>query len=128
MTGKYKNQWQHEQAAGGGALLRRTGPAPVKALAVEPAGAKEQLAASGERLNREIEQRRRTEEALKERLQFERLLSDLSARFINIAPDQVDSEIQSALRQILEFFQVDRCGLVRISPTRYFISDHACRV
>jgi formate hydrogenlyase transcriptional activator len=54
--------------------------------------------------------------ALKERLRFEQLLSNLSARFINLAPDQIDAEVQNALKQILEFFQVDRCGLVRISP------------
>ncbi|MEJ2286090.1 MAG: sigma 54-interacting transcriptional regulator, partial [Desulfobacterales bacterium] len=46
---------------------------------------------------------------------FEGLLFDISARFINIAPDQVDLEIEIALRQILEFFRVDRCGLVRVS-------------
>ena len=57
-----------------------------------------------------------TGEYLLERLQFERLLFDISARFVNIAPDLVDLEIQNALKQILEFFQVDRCGLVRISP------------
>jgi PAS domain S-box-containing protein len=56
------------------------------------------------------------EEDLRERLRFEQLVSDLSARFINIAPDQVDLEIQSSLGQILEFFQVDRCGLIRVSP------------
>jgi formate hydrogenlyase transcriptional activator len=55
---------------------------------------------------------KRAEEDLRERLHFEQLLSDLSARFVNIGPDQVDLEIESALRQILEFFQVDRCGLV----------------
>jgi len=87
-----------------------------KALSAEQARANEQLAASGECLNREIEQRKQTEEILEERLQFERLLFNLSARFINIAPDQVDLEIQSALRQILEFFRVDRCGLIRVSP------------
>jgi PAS domain S-box-containing protein len=65
---------------------------------------------------RENAKNKLAEETLKGRLQFERLLSDLSARFIKIAPDQVDLEIQSALRQILEFFGVDRCGLVRISP------------
>jgi formate hydrogenlyase transcriptional activator len=81
-----------------------------------PTEANEQLVASGERLNREVVQREQTEETLKERLQFEGLLSDLSARFINITPDQVDLEIQSALRQILEFFSVDRCGLIRVSP------------
>jgi PAS domain S-box-containing protein len=64
----------------------------------------------------ENKESRRAEEAMKERLRFERLLSNLSARFINLAPDQIDREIQNALRQILEFFQVDRCGLVRISP------------
>ena len=57
-----------------------------------------------------------TVEGLKGRLYFERLLFDLSARFINIAPDQVDLEIQSSLRRILEFFSVDRCGLIRVSP------------
>jgi hypothetical protein len=44
------------------------------------------------------------------------LLSDLSARFIDIALDQVELEINNALRQIVEFFQVDRCGLIRVSP------------
>ena len=56
------------------------------------------------------------EESLQERLHFEQLLSDLSARFVNIAPDQVDVEIRSALRQVLELFSVDRCGLIRVSP------------
>lgn len=54
-------------------------------------------------------------EGLQKRLHFELLLSDLSARFIDIASDQVDLEIENALRKILEFFQVDHCGLVRIS-------------
>jgi formate hydrogenlyase transcriptional activator len=67
-------------------------------------------------LQQEKANNQQTEEALKERLHFERLLFDLSARFINIAPDQVDLEIESVLGQILDFFQVDRCGLVRVSP------------
>jgi PAS domain S-box-containing protein len=63
---------------------------------------------------------------LEERLRFERLLSNLSARFINLAPDQIDPEVQSALRQILEFFQVDRCGLVRIPQNdAFFRITHA---
>ena len=45
-------------------------------------------------------------------LKFERLISDLSARFINLSPDQVDREIENGLKEILEFFQVDRCGLI----------------
>ncbi|UCD82347.1 MAG: PAS domain-containing protein [Desulfobacterales bacterium] len=103
----------HEEA------LQRSHDEPdrrLKAMTAALARANEQLAASDESLNREIEQRKQTEEALNERLQFEGLLSDLSARFINITPDQVDLEIQGALRQILEFLNVDRCGLVRVSP------------
>ncbi len=65
---------------------------------------------------RDITERKRAEEALGERLQFEQLLSGLSARFVNIPPDQVDSEIEDGLRQILEFFQVDRCALLRLLP------------
>jgi PAS domain S-box-containing protein len=62
--------------------------------------------------------RKQVEQALENRLRFERLLSDLSARFVNIHPDRVDSEIDYGLRQILEFFQVDRAGLMRSLPDR----------
>lgn len=51
-------------------------------------------------------------------LNFEKLISDLSALFVNIPPDQVDVEIEVALKQILDFFQVDRCGLLGITPDR----------
>ena len=65
--------------------------------------------------SQKIHSRQFEKEGLRERLRFEQLLSDLTARFVNIAPDQVDLEIESALRQTLEFFQVDRCDLVRVS-------------
>ena len=64
----------------------------------------------------DITERKQAEEALRERLQFEHLLSSLSARFVNMPPDQVDAEIEDGLRRILEFFQVDRCGLLRLLP------------
>jgi formate hydrogenlyase transcriptional activator len=63
-------------------------------------------------------ERKQVEQSLENRLRFERLLSDLSARFVNIPPDRVDSEIDRGLRQILEFFQVDRAGLMRSLPDR----------
>jgi hypothetical protein len=46
--------------------------------------------------------------SLEELLAFERLLSDLSARFANVAVDQVVAEIESALKQLLEFLGFDR--------------------
>jgi formate hydrogenlyase transcriptional activator len=66
----------------------------------------------------DMTQRKQVEQALENRLRFERLLSDLSARFVNISSDRVDSEINYGLRQILEFFQVDRAGLLRSLPDR----------
>lgn len=63
----------------------------------------------------DVTERKLAEQSLEERLQFEQLLLDLSARFVNIPPDRVDSEIESGLKEILEFFQVDRCALLRLS-------------
>ena len=60
-----------------------------------------------------------SERALVERLRFEELLSGVSARFANIPPDQVDAEIERGLGQVLEFFEVDRVGLLETFP------DHA---
>jgi PAS domain S-box-containing protein len=45
-------------------------------------------------------------------LRFEQMISDLSARFINVPPERLDNEIEHALTMLLEFFQVDRCGLL----------------
>ncbi|MDH4230457.1 MAG: sigma 54-interacting transcriptional regulator [Nitrospirota bacterium] len=53
-----------------------------------------------------------------EHLRFERLISDLSARFVNVGADLADNEIERSLAQILNFFKVDRCALLRISPDR----------
>ena len=57
--------------------------------------------------------RKRSEAAdasLAELLTFERLLANLSARFANASGDQVETEIESALRQLLEFLDFDRGG------------------
>jgi formate hydrogenlyase transcriptional activator len=62
--------------------------------------------------------RKRSQQMLEQRMRFETLITDLSARFVNIAADQVDREIEHALEQVREFFQVDRCALLGISPDR----------
>jgi PAS domain S-box-containing protein len=67
---------------------------------------------------RDVTERKQAEEALGGRLRFEQLLSDLSARFVNIPPDRVDSEIEHGLKQTVEFFRVDRCLLFRTLPDR----------
>ncbi|MFY9941303.1 MAG: sigma 54-interacting transcriptional regulator, partial [Desulfobacterales bacterium] len=74
------------------------------------------LIEANRRLSLEIAQRRQAEEALSERLRFERLLSDLSARFVNLPAEGLDREIEHALEMVIAFFQVDRCALVRTLP------------
>lgn len=67
------------------------------------------------------------DQPLRELLRFERLISNLSARFVNIPPEQIDSEIERGLQQLLEFFQIDRCGLLRAAPdSTTFQITHAC--
>ncbi len=56
------------------------------------------------------------EQALEERLRFERLVSDVSARFVNVPADRLDGEIEKALKLVLDFFHVDRCGLLKSMP------------
>ena len=57
---------------------------------------------------------RTSETLLEEFLTFERLLADLSARFANASGDQVETEIESALRQLLEFLDFDRGAIGKI--------------
>ena len=48
------------------------------------------------------------EASLEDLLSFERLLADLSARFSNVSGDKIGTEVESALRQLLEFLDFDR--------------------
>jgi formate hydrogenlyase transcriptional activator len=69
-------------------------------------------------MNKQIGDQEKIGKALEERLRFERLLSDVSARFVNPSAERLDGEIENALMLVLEFFQVDRCGLIRTSNNR----------
>jgi transcriptional regulator with GAF, ATPase, and Fis domain len=52
---------------------------------------------------------------LEERLRFESLLAETSARFVNLPADQIDGEIESAQRSICEFLDLDRSSLWQVS-------------
>ncbi len=54
--------------------------------------------------------------ASEKRLEFEKFLTDLSARFVALPPEQVDDEIRSALKEVLEFFKIERISLIRLLP------------
>ncbi len=64
---------------------------------------------------------------LENRIRFETLISDISARFVRLPSDTVDREIERALKQVLDFFEVDRCGLLGVHKDKGFVRvTHAC--
>ncbi len=63
----------------------------------------------------EVAERTRIVAELEDRLRFETLLSDLSARFINLPVDEVDKEIEAALGRIVQFLGLDRSTLFQLS-------------
>src|SRR5262249_47930109 len=56
----------------------------------------------------DISERRVTEEAIQFRFRFEKLITSISSRFINLVAGEIDNEINRALRLIGEFDGVDR--------------------
>ena len=59
----------------------------------------------------------RAEDLPDEGVRFERLLADLSARFVNLPPSDVDQEIDRGLQQIVEMLDVDRSSLMEFRTT-----------
>lgn len=70
-------------------------------------------------------------EHLGSRLEFETLISDLSSRFINLPPDEVDREIEDAMRRVCESLGVDLAVLWQwlgaasagIKPTHIYATE-----
>ncbi|MFL5279074.1 MAG: MASE1 domain-containing protein [Myxococcales bacterium] len=63
-----------------------------------------------------IEERKRVQDQLSERLRFEAFLARLSAGFVHAPSDQIDGAIAAALRNLGEFLPVDRVVLLRFEP------------
>lgn len=73
----------------------------------------------------DITGRIKTEEALDKRLAFEKLLSGVSANFINMTADQFDERINYALEAVGRHFKVDRCYIYRFSDnTQTYSCSH----
>ena len=60
--------------------------------------------------------RRAAAQALTERLEFERLLTELSANFANVPSERIHAEIPRALERLLDFLKLDRGALLVIRP------------
>ena len=87
----------------------------VQARTAELVEANEQLVAANAQLEKESERREQAEQTLRERLRFETLLADLSARFVNLPVEQVEGEIQDAQRRICASLDLDRSTLWQLS-------------
>ena len=55
---------------------------------------------------------------LKLHLTFEKLITELSAKFINLPVDRISFEIENGLKEIRNFFELDRCGFFSIYPQK----------
>ena len=55
----------------------------------------------------DVTERKRAEDALQHRIEFEDLITTISTRFINLASDEIDSRIKQAMQEIGEFAGVD---------------------
>ena len=67
------------------------------------------------RLEKQVEERRRAEATLAERLRFEELIAGLSAEFIDVAPTDVGELFDRSLKTIVKFTDVDRVGVFLFS-------------
>jgi hypothetical protein len=57
-----------------------------------------------------------------DRVEFETLISDISARLIAAAPEQVEAVITDALNRVRTHFQAGRCGILRVSEDQTFVN------
>ena len=76
--------------------------------------AQQRLQEANERMQAEMTECKRTEQVLEERLRFETLLAEISARFVNLPADRIDSEIEDAQRRICELLDLDRSTLWQV--------------
>ncbi len=87
-------------------------PVIPKALALpEP----EQLQQVNQELASQINEREQAEATLQQQLDFDRLISSISTRFINLGFDAMDAGIEQALEEIAKFTQVDTSYIMRLS-------------
>jgi PAS domain S-box-containing protein len=63
----------------------------------------------------DVTEQKQAEAALADRLRFETVITDLSARLVTAAPERLDDEINAALERLLGLFQVERAGLLEYS-------------
>ena len=72
----------------------------------------------------DISDRKRTDEQLEERSNFQKLVTAISTKLISLPIDQLDGEILTAQRQICECLKLDVCALWQFTPSGNFVMSH----
>ncbi|MEN1679011.1 MAG: GAF domain-containing protein [Planctomycetota bacterium] len=75
-------------------------------------------------IGRDITELRRAQEALRSKLEFERLVLDISLRFINLPATDIEQGIGEALRRIGEFTGVECCYVYRFDDEQAAEAAH----
>jgi PAS domain S-box-containing protein len=74
----------------------------------------------------DITERQQFERSLLRRLEFERLLSELSTTFISLPVEEIDASIESGLARIGGFLEMDRITILEFSPDlTQLVASHA---
>lgn len=71
----------------------------------------------------DITDQKLAENNLKARIDFEEIITNLSTKFINLATNEIDLEINHALQEIGIFCGVDRSYLFRVSEDKSYIEN-----
>lgn len=81
------------------------------------------LITANAQLRQEISERKRAEDALRYRVEFEKLITTLSTNFIKLSLDEIDAEINNSLETIGKFVGVDRSYVFLFSDKEKKIDD-----
>lgn len=74
---------------------------------------------------RDITERKEAEFELRQRFEFEKMISELSHQFVNVLPDEIDNLIISVLGKIAKSTKIDFAAFVQYSDDqKYFSIDH----
>ncbi len=74
-----------------------------------------ELKLRAEELQSELAGRRKAQESLQYRLELEKIITSISAAFINVDSTRIDQTIIEGLRSIGEFMDVDQCNVIMFS-------------
>lgn len=94
-------------------LIRKDGSQRQVEISTRPVKFKEQTVILG--IVRDVSKRKQTNKELKYRIEIEKIVNQISARFITLSSETLGEDIKFALNKIGEFINIDCCRVLLIS-------------